>query len=341
MTVRIRQYQFVDQQSYYEIELRNQRGMRVKLLNYGATLEKILLPLHQGLRNVVLSLAHPADYSRERTFIGGTVGRFGGRLPGHIWSHGQVKTILAANEGNNSIHGGQAGFDTQLFDFSYQEKAHSDEVSFVRVDPAGHNGLPGNLKVVVKYWLDDRDRLSYMIEAFTDAVTLFNPTSHVYFALDGANTTGPDTVITLASKYYQPLTPEHLPIDGWHRVSHSVFDLQHGQRLQQILNSRHPQIQLEQGLNHPFLLENGQRLAARLTSSDRRVTLNMQTTAPAVIAYTANHFTGSRSSNGIQQHAGIALEAQHAPFSGTDWSAITLLPGEPFTRQVSWQFKYA
>ena len=59
-------------------------GMQVKLLNYGATLEKVLL----NSENMILSLNSPEDYSKERNFLGGTVGRICGRVRLGQWKHG-------------------------------------------------------------------------------------------------------------------------------------------------------------------------------------------------------------------------------------------------------------
>ena len=47
-----------------EISLKNDNGMVVKVLNYGATLEKVLL----NDKNMILSLNSPADYSQERNY---------------------------------------------------------------------------------------------------------------------------------------------------------------------------------------------------------------------------------------------------------------------------------
>ncbi|WPC16615.1 galactose mutarotase [Pediococcus inopinatus] len=338
MTVNLKKYQFTKNKSYYEIEMKNTNGMIVKLLNYGATLEKVLLPTIEGERNVILSLDTPEDYSKKRNFLGGTVGRFVGRVKGHTWNHGNVSVSLPANEGNNCTHGGNDGLDRQVFDFSYCEKSDSDEVSFILIDPDGHNGFPGNLKIKVKYVLDKNDKITYTVEGITDEMTLFNPTNHVYFALEGKNTSSKDTVLSINSKYYKPLNTEHLPIDSWHKSEGTVFDLRCGSTLERIFNSQCPQIISEGGLNHPFLLSNGAQKAAAISSG--KVRMVMKTSAPAIVAYTANHFKGNGITHNIHQHSGIALEGQIAPTSDLDWSAITLLPNEVYTLKTSWKFEY-
>ena len=57
-------YERKDNKDLCEITLENDAGMAVKVLNYGATLEKVLL---DG-ENMILSLNSPEDYSKERNF---------------------------------------------------------------------------------------------------------------------------------------------------------------------------------------------------------------------------------------------------------------------------------
>lgn len=74
MKTSFRKYSRKNGQDLCEISLENNQGMKVKILNYGATLEKVLL---DG-EDMILSLNSPEDYSKERNFLGGTVGRICG-----------------------------------------------------------------------------------------------------------------------------------------------------------------------------------------------------------------------------------------------------------------------
>lgn len=76
--------------------------MVAKVLNYGATLEKVLV----NSENMILSLKKPADYSKERNFLGGSVGRIAGRVRAGQWKHGNEIHQLQLNDGENHIHGG-------------------------------------------------------------------------------------------------------------------------------------------------------------------------------------------------------------------------------------------
>lgn len=336
MDVSVEQYGQYQGQNLYELTLTNDQGMVVKLLNYGATLEKVLLPEADGLHNMVLSLPTREDYSKERNFLGGTVGRIVGRIRGHVWQHGDVKVVLPMNEGKNHIHGGDDGLDRQVYNFRTEQTATTASASFTFVDPAGHNGYPGNLKLQVTYTLTNANALQYRVDALSDEETLFNPTNHTYFALDQPATID-ETVLTIPADAYKPLDAEHLPDQGWQLVAGTVFDFRNGQKLGDVIHTRADQITSERGINHPFLLKNGKTLAAKLQTKNHTMTL--VTTAPSVVVYTANHFDGTGVAHNIKQFDGVALECQYPPVSGSDLSAITLLPGEPFTLANTWTFE--
>ena len=336
MDVSVEQYGQYQGQNLYELTLTNDQGMVDRLLNYGATLEKVLLPEADGLHNMVLSLPTREDYSKERNFLGGTVGRIVGRIRGHVWQHGDVKVDLPMNEGKNHIHGGDDGLDRQVYNFRTEQTATTASASFTFVDPAGHNGYPGNLKLQVTYTLTNANALQYRVDALSDEETLFNPTNHTYFALDQPATID-ETVLTIPADAYKPLDAEHLPDQGWQPVAGTVFDFRNGQKLGDVIHTRADQITSERGINHPFLLKNGKALAAKLQTKNHTMTL--VTTAPSVVVYTANHFDGTGVAHNIKQFDGVALECQYPPVSGSDLSAITLLPGEPFTLANTWTFE--
>jgi len=337
MTVQIKQISLSQSKFGYEVTLINQHQMQVSLLSYGASIQKISIPDHGHFTNIVLSLPQPTDYLKARNFFGATVGRVAGRLPGHQWQLGDQTIDLVANDGPNHKHGGLQGLDQQLFDIA----AIGDNwITFVVLDSNGHNGYPGNLKLTVTYTLTDTDTLQCQLHASCDQTTLFNPTNHTYFALDGPQSTIEGLQVQVAANYYQPVTPAHLPLDGWHTTANTVFDLSQPTDLQSILTSSNSQIKQEHGFNHAWLLNQQANFAAKLSSPKTNRSVTMTTDAPAVILYTANHFNHTGLTADIGQHGGITLETQSAPLANNNWSTITLVAGESFTRTTSWHFDY-
>lgn len=64
MKTAFKKYGRKDNHDLCELMILNDSGMEVKILNYGATLEKVLL----SGDDLILSLNSPADYSKERNF---------------------------------------------------------------------------------------------------------------------------------------------------------------------------------------------------------------------------------------------------------------------------------
>ena len=59
MQIRVVKYGHQNHHDLCEITMTNDIGMQVKILNYGATLEDVVLPTMTGPRSVILSLNSP------------------------------------------------------------------------------------------------------------------------------------------------------------------------------------------------------------------------------------------------------------------------------------------
>ena len=246
---------------------------------------------------------------------------------------------LPINDGENHIHGG-FGTDQQVWSFRPEQGEDFVAVHFGLLDPDGHNGFPGNLQLEATYALKNSGELTYDLTAYSDKLTIFNPTNHTYFCLDGLGTKIDQTKLRLDADYYIPVKEDGLPIDGMVSVKGTAFDFTKGKTMGEALKSGDAQIALRQGLDHPFIL-NGQKNAAEIVASDGKVSMKMSTDAPAVVIYTANSFgQGEKLVKDLPKYGGLTLEAQNAPAPGNDLREITLEPGKIWRRHVSWKFDY-
>lgn len=328
MKTSFRKYGRKDNQDLCEISLENDHGMEIKVLNYGATLEKVLL----NKENMILTLNSREDYSKERNFLGGTVGRICGRVRLGQWRHGHQIQQLPQNDGKNHIHGGR-GTDTKIWDFKLKNSDQVAQANFFLFDVDGDNGYPGNMKLHATYKLDNNNNVSYKLTAVSDQLTIFNPANHTYFNLGEK---AADLELQLVADYYLPVDEDGLPNQGMKNVKDTVFDFRKKKKVSTALNSDDNQIKLRNGLDHPFIL-NGMQPSAILTSTKHQMI--MTTNAPAIVVYTANHFNHTGVAKNIGQYDGITLEAQCPPAERTDLSEITLLPYEKFERKINWNFK--
>lgn len=158
-------------------------AMSAVLLDYGATLQSLVVPGRTGAVDVVLGYESAGEYERREGNTGGTVGRYANRIGGGEFELNGRRYVLARNSGPNHLHGGLRGFDRRM----WSAEAGADHVRFSRLSPDGEEGYPGNLHVAVTYTLTECGlRIAY--DAVSDADTVISLTNHSYFNLAGGGT---------------------------------------------------------------------------------------------------------------------------------------------------------
>ena len=93
-------------------ELESAGGARAVILDYGATVQSLLVPDRRGeLVDVVLGYDTLGEYESGGGYLGATIGRVGNRIAGARFSIYGREYVLAKNDGDNHLHGGERGFD--------------------------------------------------------------------------------------------------------------------------------------------------------------------------------------------------------------------------------------
>ena len=80
------------------ITLESRTGMRVTLLNLGATIQSIRVPVPNGHVDAILGYENHDDYWTDTAFMGATVGRYANRIRNATFSLGGRSYSLDANE---------------------------------------------------------------------------------------------------------------------------------------------------------------------------------------------------------------------------------------------------
>ena len=86
----------------------NINGMEVDVTDVGASIVGIRVPDKDGnLVDVVLGYDDVHSYERNKNALGGTVGRCANRIAGASFELNGFTYHLAANDGENALHGGR------------------------------------------------------------------------------------------------------------------------------------------------------------------------------------------------------------------------------------------
>jgi aldose 1-epimerase len=298
-----------------------------------------------SVREVLLGCPNEAAYRAHTAYLGATIGRFANRLRDARFRIDGTDYALDANDGNHCLHGGAAGFGRR--DWAIEELAAS-RVRFSTASPDGEGGFPGQMTAETIYSVAGDD-LAVTIEflAAVDRPCPVSLTNHAYFNLDGDAGDSRRHTLRLASARYLPIDADGLPLGKIADVCASPFDFTTPTALDSTPES-HPQLQLNRGYNHAFLLDSRCRdlvqPAAELVSGDGRLALRVFTSLPALHLYGGNYLAGTPSRNGgaYADYAGIALEAEYLPDSPNhpEWpeADCILRPGRVYRQRIRYQF---
>jgi aldose 1-epimerase len=111
--------------------LTNDAGCEARITNYGGIVVALSVPDRDGnVADVALGYETLAEYLADTPYFGALVGRYGNRIAKARFTLGGVEYALAANDGDNSLHGGLVGFDKVVWD--------ADTVGVLHASPLGN-----------------------------------------------------------------------------------------------------------------------------------------------------------------------------------------------------------
>ena len=316
----------------------NSHGLEARITNYGGIVVSLKTPDRSGLMaDIVLGFDTLSGYlANPGPHFGALIGRFGNRIGHARFTLDGVEYKLAANNGENSLHGGLRGFDKVVWTPRELPDAGL-ELTYLSKD--GEESYPGNLKVVVTYRLTDANELRIDYAATTDKDTVLNLTNHSYFNLKGAGKGDIlDHLVTLNADRFTPVRPGLIPTGELRAVSGSPFDFHKATAVGERIEQNDEQLKLGRGYDHNWVLNNSGdtlALAARVEEPSSGRVLEVLTDQPGVQFYTGNGLDGSIKGKGGQTYgrrSGLCLETQHFPDSPNEpkFPSTVLKPGQKF-----------
>ncbi|WP_315707987.1 galactose-1-epimerase [Brenneria uluponensis] len=335
-----------DGQPFQLTVLQNRAGMRVCVMDWGATWLSCLLPLASGeIRDVLLGCA-PEQYPQQNAYLGASVGRYANRIANATIGQGSDIIPLVANQGSHQLHGGPEGFHTRRWQTLHKD---NNQVSYQLNSPDGDQGFPGNLNVQVSYHLTEKNALEIEYRAVVEKHCPVCMTNHAYFNLDDHNMDVRKHKLQLFADYFLPVNSEGIPGNELRQVNGSSMDFRQPKTLFKDFLSDEDQKAVG-GYDHAFLLHrtcgSTESPAANLWSSDGQIQMCVYTSAPALQVYSGNFLGGTPNREGgrYENYGGIALESEFLPDSPNhfDWPQpdCWLKPGKLYRSLTVYEFLY-
>lgn len=291
----------------YDIYSFGSGELRVSVTTLGAAVTGLNYMGHE----LVLNYPDAEGYINGSAYLCAVVGRYANRIGGAKFTLNGKEYVLPANEGKNQLHGGPHSYDKRCW---HAEVLGERSVRFTLFSPDGDNGFPGNLTASVTYTVEGSAlRLEFGGEC--DADTVYAPTSHMYFNLDGGNVLAHSMQINAAGWLE---TDSGLIPTGRIMPAEGSFDFS---KLRPV----------EKDYDHCFVLSGTHACAVEAGG----LRMDVWTDFPALQVYTSSGMGEPHGKN-----SGLAIEPEFYPDSPNkpQFPSTVLRAGEKFSRYAEYRF---
>ena len=278
-------------------------NLEVDICDMGARINAIRV---NGI-DIALGFNTVKDYACSGTYAGATIGRVANRIAGGRFELNGTRYHLNTNDGKNHLHGGNEGFDKKQFTVL---TCSDNSVTMQYISADGEENYPGTLKLTVKFTVQN-NCLLIDFESVSDKDTLWCPTNHAYFNLDG-ETSGDcrANLLRINADYYTPVDEGLIPTGEKRAVNGTPFDFNSLKQIDTDFNCEH--LQQTKGYDHNFIL-NGEH-AAHVERSKTGIKMDVYTDMPCLQFYSGGQLNGCNGKTiKYDKWAGFCLEPQYCP----------------------------
>ncbi|MBP9586905.1 MAG: galactose mutarotase [Bacteroides sp.] len=326
--------------------LKNKAGMEVCITNFGGRIVSVMVPDKNGeMQDVVLGFDSIADYIHIPSDFGASIGRYANRIAqGRIVLDGDTIQLPQNNFGH-CLHGGPQGWQYKVYEAN---PIDDTTLELTLHSPDGDENFPGNVTATVTYKLTDDNAIDIKYSATTDKKTVINMTNHSYFNLSGNPAhAATDHLLYINADSYTPVDSTFMTTGEIVTVKETPMDFTTPKTIgQDIANYDFVQLKNGNGYDHNWVLNTAgdiTQVAARLSSPESGIVLEMFTNEPGVQLYTGNFLDGTvAGKKGIvyNQRASVCLETQHYPDSPNkaNWPSVVLEPGQTYHSECIYKF---
>jgi aldose 1-epimerase len=326
--------------------LTNANGVEVRIMTYGGAVVSLKVPDRSGkLADVVLGHETLDGYLKRSPYFGSIIGRYGNRIGRARFSLNRKEYTLPRNNGENTLHGGDKGFDKVVWKAKEVRGKNGAGLSLTYLSKDGDEGFPGNLSVTVIYTLTSNNELRINYSATTDKTTVVNLTNHSYFNLAGEGDILQHELM-IDAKRFTPVDAGLIPTGELRNVQGTPMDFTRSTAIGARIGQQEEQLTLGKGYDHNWVLNNTTgrlALAAKVYEPRTGRVMEVITTEPGLQFYSGNFLDGSITGKGgqvYQQRYGFCLETQHFPDSPNKprFPSTVLRPGQFYKTTTIYKF---
>jgi aldose 1-epimerase len=326
--------------------LTNRNDLHVSIITLGGIVTELMIPDRDGrLADVVLGFASLDGYLAEHPYFGAIIGRYGNRIGNARFNLDGQSYSLAANDGENHLHGGHQGFDKVIWSAEPGTEVDGPSVELNYISPDGEEGYPGELNTTVIYTLTHLNELKVEYRATTDRPTPVNLTHHSYFNLKGLGESIHDHVLKIDADQFTPVDSGLIPTGELRDVTGTPMDFRQPAPIGARIDDDYDQLRLGRGYDHNWVLKTNARkptLAVTVVEPATGRTMQVLTTEPGMQFYSGNYLDGVGGKGGVnyQCRSGFCIEAQHFPDSPNkpEFPSTLLRPGETYLSTTIYRF---
>ncbi len=322
--------------------LSNSKGMQARIMTYGGAVVSLTAPDRAGrYADVVLGMDDLDGYLKGVPYFGALIGRYGNRIGNAQFTLNGKTYHLPKNDGNNTLHGGNRGFDKRVW--TARETEGGLELTYVSAD--GEEGFPGKLTAKVVYSVTPANELRIEYTATTDKDTVVNLTNHSYFNLAGQ---GEGDIlghqVTIHASRFTPVDAGLIPTGELRPVEGTPFDFRKATAIGDRVAAKDQQIEYGKGIDHNWVLDgSGMRVAAEVYEPKTGRTMQVLTDQPGLQFYTGNFLDGTIHGKGgkVYGHrSAFCMETQHFPDSPNkpEFPTTVLKPGQTYHTVTVYRF---
>jgi len=322
--------------------LTNANGMRVRVLNYGATLVSLEIPDKDGrVADVALGYDTLDAWLANPARLGAVLGRYAGPIANATFRIGGKAHKLAANHGPHHLDGGTRGLDKTLWHAQPFQTSLTAGVRFTCLSPDGDQGYPGNLAATVVYTLYTRNELKIELKATTDKPTVVNLAHRGCWNLAGQGSGDVrGHLLTIFADQVTPTNPAGIPTGELKPVVDTPLDFSAPTPIGKHIAAAGGRY------HHNFVLRSqGPRIAmaARAYEPASGRILEIHTNQPGLLFSTGQlPKDGPPGKGGVAYgpYAGFILQAQRLPDTPNHpaFPSAVLRPGETYRQVVLYKF---